>query len=120
MSAAKPSASEKSAKTSSVKNGRPAIECAEVLTLTEAAAYLRVSETDVLQMVETQDLTGRQIGKEWRFLKSAVQQWLGGTSKSSKQALLGLAGKFKDDPYLEEITRDAYRRRKKAAREGVG
>ena len=63
-------------------------------------------------MVKTQGLQGRQIGKEWRFLKTSLKNWLGGAEpQSSKQALLNLAGKFKDDPYLEEITRETYQRR---------
>jgi hypothetical protein len=53
-------------------------------------------------------------------LKSSVQSWLGGEAKkSSKQALLNLAGKFKDDPYLEEITREAYQRRGRQISEAV-
>src|SRR5277367_5054010 len=48
----------------------------EVLTLVEAAAYLRLTEADVLRMVDEQGLSARQLGKEWRFLKSAIQDWL--------------------------------------------
>ena len=47
-----------------------------VLTLAEAAAYLRVSEMDVLRMVRDQILPGRQVASDWRFLKAAVQNWL--------------------------------------------
>ncbi len=87
---------------------------ADVLTLREAATYLRVAEQDVLRMVHDQGLPGRQVGTDWRFLKTAIQDWLRtGTPPrlSSKEALLALAGKFKDDPDLEEIVREAYRRR---------
>src|SRR5256885_2078713 len=48
----------------------------EVLTLSEAADYLRLPEPDVLRLVEEQDLPARQLGKEWRFLKAAIQAWL--------------------------------------------
>jgi hypothetical protein len=53
----------------SAKNGRakqPAAKSLEVLTLAEAAAYLRVPATDVLHMVGAQGLPGRQFGTEWR------------------------------------------------------
>jgi excisionase family DNA binding protein len=84
----------------------------EVLTLAETATYLRVSEADVLRMIQDQGLVGRQIGSDWRFLKSALQDWLRTPMpKSSKEALLGMVGKFKDDPFLEEITRETYRQR---------
>ena len=48
----------------------------EVLTLVEAAAYLRVSEAAVFQAVSSQGLPGKQVGTEWRFFKGAIQQWL--------------------------------------------
>ncbi len=53
-------------------NGAPG----EVLTLAEAAAYLRLSEDDVVRLVHGQGLPGRLVGKEWRFLKPALQDWL--------------------------------------------
>jgi excisionase family DNA binding protein len=81
----------------------------EVLTLAEAAAYLRVPEADVLQIVSTQGLPGRKIGKEWRFLKFALQRWLG--TAPGKRGLLSQLGAAKDDPYLEEMLKEIYKRR---------
>src|SRR5437867_3705060 len=60
----------------SSKSPVPQVACAlhpqatltEVLTLAEAAAYLRVSEADVVRLAQQQDLPGRLIGTEWRFL----------------------------------------------------
>jgi excisionase family DNA binding protein len=49
---------------------------AEVLTLPEVAAYLRVPEEAVLELVARDALPGQQIGGEWRFLKRAVVEWL--------------------------------------------
>jgi excisionase family DNA binding protein len=86
----------------------------EVLTLEETAAYLRLPASDVLRMVHEQGLPARQLGLEWRFLKTAVQQWLSTGSpkpRSSKEALLALAGKYKDDPDLMKICEEAYQRR---------
>jgi excisionase family DNA binding protein len=48
----------------------------EVLTLPEVAAYLRVPEKAVLELVTRDALPGQQIGDEWRFLKRAVVEWL--------------------------------------------
>jgi excisionase family DNA binding protein len=48
----------------------------EVLTLPETAAYLRVPEEAVLELVAKDSLPGQQIGGEWRFLKRAVVDWL--------------------------------------------
>jgi len=85
---------------------------AEVLTLNEAAAYLRVPETEVLRLVQLQELPGRQIGDEWRFLRAGLQEWLRTPArKSGKEALLALAGAWKDDPDIEHIVREVHRRR---------
>ena len=59
---------------SQVKNGMEAPDAPEVLTLAEAANFLRVSEDDVLRLAAPQILPGRQIGSEWRFLKSALRR----------------------------------------------
>jgi excisionase family DNA binding protein len=85
---------------------------AEVLTLTEAAAYLRLPEPEVVQLVYSQDLPGRFAGKEWRFLKSALQDWLRKSPlKGSKEAQLSVAGILKDDPDLIPMVEEIYRRR---------
>lgn len=80
-------------------------ECAEeVLTLREAAAYLRLSETDVRRLVEEQGLPARQVEDEWRFLKRAIQTWLSTPrTKENKKDIWSVAGSLKDDPYLEEM-----------------
>lgn len=84
----------------------------EVLTLAEAAAYLRLSEADVVQLVHTQDLPGRFAANQWRFLKSAVQDWLRvPPPKPSKEAVLARIGSWKDDPYLDEELKEIYQRR---------
>jgi excisionase family DNA binding protein len=86
----------------------------EVLTLAEAAAYLRLAETEVVDLVHAQGLPGRCIAGEWRFLKAAVRQWLAiapATWEARKATILELAGKYEDDPDLEQIVEEAYRRR---------
>ena len=74
----------------------------EVLTLEETAAYLRVSQEDVLEAVRQQRLPGRQVRQQWRFLKVAIQDWLR-TSPSQQERILQLAGAWKDDPYRDEM-----------------
>src|SRR4051794_20742188 len=86
----------------------------EVLTLSEAAAYLRLPEADVLKLIGEQGLPGRQLGNEWRFLKTAIQDWLSQgvpTLESNKAAWRSLAGKYRDDPELLRICAEAYRQR---------
>lgn len=84
----------------------------EVLTLREAAAYLRLEEADVRRLVEEQGLPSRQLGKEWRFLKSAIQTWLSTPrAKEDKKDIWAAAGSWKDDPYLEELLKEFERMR---------
>jgi excisionase family DNA binding protein len=91
----------------------------ELLTLREAAAYLRVDENRVLQMAQQGALPGRRLGDEWRFFKGALQAWLS-NAPSYKERLMELAGAWKDNPYLEEIVRQAYQRRAQSIAENEG
>ena len=84
----------------------------EVLTLSEAAAYLPVSEADIVRLASSQGLPGRLIGTEWRFSKSALQDWLRTPPpRPSKEAMLAGIGAWQDDPYLEEMLEEIYKRR---------
>lgn len=85
----------------------------EVFTWSEAAAYLRVTETDLMCLVHDQALPGRQFGTEWRFLKSAIQDWLKTPPKpGSREAVLSTMGAWKDDPDVEEEIKEIYRKRR--------
>src|SRR5437879_2451985 len=77
-----------------------------VLTLPEAAKFLRVKKSELQKLADQGRIPARKIGAEWRFLRGALETWLTGAS-SSRQAFLDQAGAFKDDetlmPMLEEI-----------------
>jgi excisionase family DNA binding protein len=89
---------------------QPAI--GDVLTLAEAAAYLRLSVDDVLQLIAEQGLPARRLGNEWRMLKSAIDKWLSQEFvDTGKAAQLDLAGAWKDDPLVDEELQEIYRNR---------
>ena len=93
----------------------------EVLTLAEAATYLRLPEAEVVRLVHAQGLPGRSVSSEWRFLKAAIQHWLATASptwETRKAGILGLAGKYKEDTDLEQIVEEAYRQRGRSVTEG--
>jgi excisionase family DNA binding protein len=77
-----------------------------VLTLAEAARFLRVKKAVLQKLVEQGRVPARKIGDEWRFFRGALETWLSGKS-DSRLAFLEQAGAFKDDttlmPMLEEI-----------------
>jgi excisionase family DNA binding protein len=49
----------------------------EVLSPAEVAELLQVEEPLVQKLADSGELPGRRIGKEWRFSRSAVLEWLG-------------------------------------------
>jgi excisionase family DNA binding protein len=84
----------------------------EVLTLAEAAAYLRLPELELVRLVREQGLPGRRVGTEWRFFRTAVQQWLSQPLALTKpEGIWAAAGSWKEDPYLDELLKQVYRRR---------
>ena len=89
----------------------------EVLTLAEAAAYLRVTENEVLGLVRNQELPGRKLANDWRFLKTAVQDWLR-APPSKKDGLLMQIGAFEDDPDLGAMLAEIHRQRGRPDAEG--
>ena|SRR5947208_11344149 len=82
----------------------------EVLTLAEAAAYLRTGAAEILQAVRDQGLPARQLGPDWRFLKSALQGWLS-VPLHPKPGILAHLGAIRNDPYLEELLEEVYQHR---------
>ena len=77
------------------------VETVEVLTLEEAAVFLRVSPDAVLRLIVQQALPAREIEGEWRFLRAALADWL--RERSGKAVLLSQVGAFADDESLPAI-----------------
>ena len=48
----------------------------EVMTLSEAAAYIRVGEQDVLAIIESGELKAKKIGTSYRISKKAIDDYL--------------------------------------------
>lgn len=49
-----------------------------VMTTAEAAAILKVDETDVLAAIKSKDLKAKKVGKTYRITKAALTKYLGG------------------------------------------
>src|ERR1700685_504725 len=82
----------------------------EILTLAKTADYLRITENEVARLVRDQALPGRKLGDDWRFLKTAVQDWLR-APPSKKEGILMQIGAFKDDPNLGEMLEEIHKQR---------
>ena len=48
----------------------------EVMSVEQAADYLQVDATAVIELAEAGKLPGRKLGKDWRFSRAALVAWL--------------------------------------------
>jgi predicted DNA-binding transcriptional regulator AlpA len=84
----------------------------EVLTLNEAAAFLRLEQDEVVRLIREQGLPARLACTEWRFLQSAIRDWLSTPiARPSKEAQLAVAGAWKDDPLVEKELQEIFEQR---------
>jgi hypothetical protein len=81
----------------------------EILTLEEVSHYLQLPQEVVLRQALQGNLPGRQIEDTWRFLKTAVDDWL--RCQNSRTVLLQQAGVFADDDSLPALRTSIYQAR---------
>ncbi len=48
----------------------------ELLTVTETCRYLKVSPRTLYRYIRDRRLPGFKLGKEWRFARTDLEQWL--------------------------------------------
>jgi excisionase family DNA binding protein len=84
-------------------------ELPQVLTIEEVAAYLRLPKETVERQAVHGQLPGRCIETTWRFLKTAIDEWL--KSQDSRTVLLQQAGAFADDETLPALRKAIYTKR---------
>jgi excisionase family DNA binding protein len=88
----------------------------DVLTLSEAAEYLRAAQVDVVELATHGDLPGRKIKDEWRFHRHALVKWL--CRPARRERLLRHAGMAQDDPYMDKLLEQIYRERQRDVPKG--
>ncbi len=76
----------------------------DVLTLEEAADYLRISKELIREQALKGRIPGRRIDQHWRFLKNAIDEWL--RNYTGRDLLMNQAGALADDATLAAL-RDA-------------
>ena len=81
----------------------------EVLTLDEAADYLRLPKKTIERQAQQGQIPGRRIEDTWRFLKAALDDWL--RSHDGRALLLQQAGALKHDKTLSQVRAAAYKQR---------
>jgi len=48
----------------------------EILTIEEVAAYLRLTPQTIYRWAQEKRIPAVKLGKEWRFRRSIIDQWL--------------------------------------------
>ena len=86
-----------------------------VLTLEEAADYLRLPPELVVRQATQGHIPGRQIEDRWRFLKTALDAWL--QAQDQRLLMLNQAGALADDDQLAELRAQIYRARQRSEEE---
>jgi hypothetical protein len=71
--------------------------------------YLKLPVDVVARSAAQGEIPGRRINETWRFLKSAIDNWL--HPVDGRQILLQQAGAFADDDSLAELRRAIYQER---------
>ncbi len=56
----------------------------EILTLQEAADFLKVGRNAMSKMVNERKIPGKKVGREWRFSRQALIEWLKNGKQDSK------------------------------------
>lgn len=82
-----------------------------VLTLSEAAKFLRLPPNLIQEKAEAGNIPGQRIGRTWRFSRAALEGWLRGPNTG--RALLEMVEAFKDDDTMVPMLEKAYRERKR-------
>ena len=55
----------------------------EVLNLTEAAGFIRVSGKTLREMARRRRVPCQKVGREWRFLRRSLEEWLAGEQRNT-------------------------------------
>ena len=61
---------------------------AEVLTIKDVAAYLKLPVSTVYRLAERRDLPGHKVGRQWRFHKSVLDDWFRQHAASARSIVL--------------------------------
>ena len=46
------------------------------MTVKEVSQYLRLAEITIYRLVEKKDLPGYKAGRQWRFIKKEIDDWM--------------------------------------------
>lgn len=53
----------------------------DVLSLRQLSAYLQIPKSTVYRLVQNKKLPGKKVGRQWRFSRQAIDEWLSGNDR---------------------------------------
>lgn len=56
----------------------------EIMNLKETSKFLKIHEGTVRELAKEGKIPAKKIGREWRFSKTALIEWMKGTGKTTK------------------------------------
>ena len=60
----------------------------EIMTVEEVARYLRVVERTIYRLVKRGDIPAARVGRQWRFERASIDEWLRQTATKKQGAVL--------------------------------
>lgn len=82
----------------------------EILTMEDAAEFFGVSIKTFIKILKEEKVPGRKIGREWRFSRQALIEWLAAGDSQAYSASEGETREFFDEvaPQWSEISKNYY------------
>ncbi|MDB4285619.1 helix-turn-helix domain-containing protein [bacterium] len=56
--------------------GQPQLTNDDILTVDEAAAFLKISRPSIYRLIRAGEIPCRRVGKRWRFSRRALLAWV--------------------------------------------
>lgn len=57
-----------------------------IMGIKEVGAYLKIPKSTAYKLAQEGKLPGQKVGKQWRFLRSAVDKWLSEGNNSQTES----------------------------------
>ncbi len=73
-----------------------------ILTLAEAAVYLRVPESDLAELADRNELPA-QVAGEWRFLRRGLDDWLSSRGRHPHEMWMYDPHFLMDSPFVDDL-----------------
>jgi len=82
----------------------------QILTIREVASYLKLPVSTVYRLVERRELPGNKVGRQWRFQRGLIDDWLKRRSEEKPTTILVVDDEERIRSVLSEALEERRRR----------